>query len=108
MNNSKPSILGIFHQLAQPELLPLRWRIWIVGGSFVLYGILLYIFLPILGGVASSLTAIPIVAAAWFFGFRVANIAFITILALNILFISQSGIFSFERFLRNNGSYPDS
>ncbi len=103
MNNSKPSIIGIFHQLAQPELLPLRWRIWIVGGSFALYAILLFIFLPILGGVASSLTAIPIIAVAWFFGFRLANIAFITILAFNILMMSQSGMFSFEGFLRNNG-----
>lgn len=103
MKNSKPSIFSAFHQFAQPELLPLTWRISIVAVSVFLYFLLFFTLQPIIREATSALSAIPVIAVAWFFGFRMANLAFFIILAFNFMIFSISNLFRLENFLQNNG-----
>lgn len=97
------SLLSLLRRLAQPEELPLRWRYWLVVICFFFYLSLVFILRPLLGGAASSLSAIPIIAAAWFLGFRGANISFVIVSALNLLIFMLFGMFDVEKFFRNNG-----
>ena len=103
MKKPRSSMLHIFHRLGQPELLPLKRRLGILVICLLLYLVLFFWLHPIFDGAFSAFSAIPIIAAAWFFGFRVATIAFLSVSILNLLMYSYLHCFDLERFIRNNG-----
>jgi diguanylate cyclase (GGDEF)-like protein/PAS domain S-box-containing protein len=103
MKNPRSSLLHTYQRLGHPELLSLRWRLGILTVCLLLYLVLFFWLHPIFDGAVSAFSAIPIIAAAWFFGFRVANIAFLSVFLLNYLLYSNLYGFDVERFVRNNG-----
>ena len=103
MKNPKSLFLRIFRRFSQPEFLSLGWRIGILTVCLLLYLALFFLLYPILDGSVSAFTAIPILTAAWYFGFRVANISFFSISILHFLLYATIYGFNFERFIRSNG-----